>query len=356
MPEKMRTGAAGYRQPVRVPALRPWSLAILPRAVQHGRRFLLLLALACALGGFVMAGTAQAAYAPKLAVTIRPTNQPGKPIGLTSVVTQASNEEATRKVVVHFPIGIGFNVAALGRTPSCSPAQRDAKACPAGSRLGTATADTDVGQLTGGVFLGEAASIYIFLQNSTLALLGLEPGPITGRTVFRPDGGTDTVLDNLPTDVTPTRFELALDGPPKSVLTGPELCRDYAFSADFTSKNGVLVKSTAPKITITGCPPEPVALSRVRLTPRRLRVGRVAILAYSLNKGASVQVTVRRSGRRRVLGRVRRISGAGLGRIRVLTSRLLPGTFVVTIRAAADGVTASRSFTMRVLPRLRRGR
>jgi hypothetical protein len=320
----------------------------------HGRRFLLLFALACALGGFGLAGPAQAAYAPKLAVTIKPTNQPGKPIGLTSVVTQASSEEASRKVVVHFPIGIGYNVAALSRTPSCTPAQRDAKACPAGSRLGTATANTDVGTLTGGVFLGEAATIYIFLQNPTLALLGLEPGPITGRTEFRPDGGTDTVLDNLPTDVTPTRLELALDGPPKSVLTGPELCKDYFFSADFTSKSGVSVKSTSPKITITGCPPEPVALSAVRLTPRRLRVGRAATLAYTLNKAANVEVTVRRSGRRRILGRTRRISSAGLGRIRVLTGRLNPGRFVVTLRATADGQTVSRSYTLRVLPRLRR--
>jgi hypothetical protein len=319
---------------------------------RNGARAAALAAILSVLALAAPAG-ASAAYAPQLAVSITPTDQPGKPIGLTSVVTQASDEEASRKVVVHFPVGIAFNIAALQAKPSCTPAQRDAKACPEGSRIGTATADTSVGTLQGGVFLGVEAQIYIFLQNSTLALLGLEPKPITGRTEFRPDGGTDTVLDDLPTDVTATRFELAITGPQGSVLSAPEFCGPLAFRADFTAKSGATATSSST-VTVTGCPPPEVTLSRVRLSSRRVRAGRAITLAYTLNQAAAVEVTLRRSGKARVLRRIRRAAAAGVGRVRVPTTRLAPGAYVVTIRARAGGKTASRPLLLRVVRAPRR--
>ncbi len=288
------------------------------------------------------------AYAPKLAVKINPTNAPDSPIAFDSIVTQSGDEEPTASARVHFPRGVAFSVAALGRTQACTPAQRDSNACPDGSRLGTANASTAVGNLTGGVYLGEAATIYIFLKNPTLALIGKEPGPITAKTEFRPDGGTDTVLDNLPTDITATSFELALDGPPRSVLNSPQVCGTLPFSADFVSKSGVKATSKT-SVTFTGCPPVAPEITRLRLSRTRVTLGTNVALSYSLDKAAQIEITVRRSGKRKILGRTRFADGSGASRIRVITRRLTPGAYIVGVRATSDGKSASRSKVLRIL-------
>ena len=294
--------------------------------------------------------TAHAAYAPKIAVTINPTNKPNAFVALTSVVSQASDEEPTKSARVHFPPGVSISIDQLGRTESCSPAQRDAETCPAGSRLGTATADTDVGTLTGGVFLGQASTIFIFLKNPTLALLGKEPKPITAHTEFRADGGTDTVLDDLPTDITATRFELALDGPPRSILKSPEVCGAYKFSGDFVSKSGVKASSST-SVTFTNCPPAAPAFSKVKLSRRSVRAGSNVAISYVLSRAAQVEVTVRRSGKRKILGRRRFADGEGASRVRVVTRRLPAGNYIVTVKATADGKSASNSRPLRITPR-----
>jgi hypothetical protein len=325
-------------------------MAILRHPMTRPARITLLAAALVALT--VAPTTAQAAYAPKIAVTINPTNKPDSFIALTSVVSQASDEEPTKSARVHFPPGVSISIDQLGRTESCSPAQRDAQSCPAGSRLGTATADTDVGTLTGGVFLGQASTIFIFLKNPTLALLGKEPGPITAHTEFRADGGTDTVLDNLPTDITATRFELALDGPPRSILKSPEVCGLYKFSGDFVSKSGVKASSST-SVTFTNCPPPAPALSKVKLSRRSVRVGTNVAISYVLSRAAQVEVTVRRSGKRKILGRSRFADGEGASRVRVVTRRLTAGPYIVTVKATANGQSASSSRALRITPKPR---
>ena len=310
--------------------------------------------LAAALVALAVApATARAAYAPKIAIAISPTNKPNGFVALQSVVTQASDEEPTKSARVHFPPGVSISIAQLGRTESCSPAQRDSNTCPAGSRLGTANADTSVGSLTGGVFLGQASTIYIFLKNPTLALLGKEPGPITAKTEFQPNGGTDTVLDDLPTDVTATRFELALDGPPRSLITAPEVCGVYPFSGDFVSKSGVKVTSST-SVTFTGCTPGPPEFSKVKLSRRSVRAGTNVSISYELSRAAQVEVTVRRSGKRKVLGRTRFADGKGASRVRVITRRLTAGHYIITVKATADGKSASNSRALRITPKPRR--
>jgi hypothetical protein len=311
-------------------------------------RTTLLAAVLGALAG--LPATASAAYAPKIGITINPTNKPNAFIALTSVVTQAGDEEPTKSARVHFPPGVSISIDQLGRTESCSPAQRDAETCPAGSRLGTATADTGVGTLTGGVYLGQASTIFIYLKNATLALLGQEPKPITAHTEFRPDGGTDTVLDDLPTDITATRFELALDGPPRSILVAPEVCGVYKFSGDFVSKSGVKA-SSATSVTFTNCPPVAPELSKVKLSRRSVRVGTNVAISYELSRASQVEVTVRRSGKRKILGRTRFADGKGPSRVRVVTKRLPAGNYIVTVKATADGKSSSSSRSLRITPK-----
>ena len=309
--------------------------------------------LAAVLGVAVLPAAAHAAYAPKLAVQITPTNNPGGGVQFSSTVTQASDEDATKSAVVHLPVGVAFNATTLSTVPPCKHAERDAKACPENSRIGDAVADTSAGQLSGGVYFGEALETYIILRNPTLALLGLEPGPITGHTVIRPDGGADTVLDDLPTDVTPTRFRLTFHGPPKSILNAPRTCGPFPFSGDFTSKNGEKVHS-ATSVTFTGCQPPGVALSNVKLTPRTVRQGRNASISYTLNRDAQVEVNVRRRGKTKILGRSRFAGKEGFLRVRVVTSRLTPGYFMVTVKATAAGKSSARSLPLHITAKPKR--
>jgi hypothetical protein len=307
-----------------------------------------LLALGIAL---VAAASAQASYAPKLAFTVTPTNKPNSFVGIKSVVTQANDEEATRKATVHFPPGVSISIDQLGKTESCSPQQRDSETCPPGSRLGTATADTMVGTLTGGVYLGYSSQIYIYLKNPTLALIGQEPKPLTAQTQFRPDGGTDTILDNLPTDITATRFELALDGPPRSLITSPPDCGPLKFSGDFVSKSGIQ-SSSSSIVTFTGCTDKAPEFSGVKLSRRSARVGTNVAIAYNLSRAAQVEVTVRRSGKRKVLGRTKFADGEGASRVRVITRKLTPGHYIITVKAtSSDGKTGSVSKTLTITPK-----
>jgi hypothetical protein len=313
------------------------------------RRTLLATVLAA---GLAAPAAAQAAYAPKLEVQVTPTDNPGGGIVFGTTVFQAGDEDATKSAVVHLPVGVAFNLKSLNALTPCKATERDAKACPENSRIGDAAADTSVGQLTGGVYLGEKVEIYIILRNPTLALLGLEPKPIVGRTVFRPDGGADTVLDDLPTDATATRFQLTFRGPPKAILNSPRICGRRPFTGDFTSKNGAKVSSTA-FVTFTGCRTPGIALSGVKLAPRTVRQGRNSAISYTLNRDAQVEVNVRRSGKSKILGRSRFAGKEGFMRVRVVTSRLTPGRFIVTVKATADGGSSAQGLPLRILPKRR---
>jgi hypothetical protein len=311
--------------------------------------------LAAALGAVLgVPAAAQAAYAPKLAVTASPTNQPGGGITFSSTVTQSGDEEATKAARVRLPPGVSFDVATLNATTQCTPVQRDARACPDTSRIGSAVADTSVGQLTGGVFFGTKLEIYIFLHNDLLAALGQDPKPIVGRTEFPPDGSLVTVLDDLPTDITASRFQLSFNGPPKPILKSPlTSCGALPFSGTFTSKSGVKVTSTT-MVTFTGCKGAAPAFSGVRLSRRTARIGTNVAISYSLNRAAKIDITVRRSGRAKILGHTTFSDGAGPSRVRLITSKLLPGNFIVTVKATADGKTASASRPLKLTAKPKR--
>ena len=317
------------------------------------RPFALVAAVAVAL---LAPAAARAAYAPRLAVTAGPTDTPGGGINFSTTVTQAGDEDATKSAKVRLPPGVSFDVATLDATTQCTPAQRDALACPDAARIGSAVADTMVGQLTGGVFFGTKLEIYIFLHNDLLAALGQDPKPIVGRTEFPPDGSLVTVLDDLPTQITATRFQLTFNGPPKPVLKSPlTSCGSLPFTGTFTSKNGATVTSTT-NLTFTGCQGPGPAFSRVRLSRRTARVGTNVAISYRLNRAAQVEVRVRRSGHRRILGRTRFADGAGPSRVRVITRKLLPGRYIVTVRATAAGKSASASKLLKLKRKPKRKR
>jgi hypothetical protein len=285
---------------------------------------------------------AQAAYAPTLAIGVEPKTT-GAHVALTSTVTQAVGEEANRTVRVHFPLGFAFDPASLGRLQTCG----DPSNCPPGSRLGAASADTPLGAFSGDVFLGDFPKLYVTLHHPTVSLFDQR---LTGTTELRADGGIDVVFDNLPNFPT-SRFTLALDGPPTSVLVAPGNCGDYEFTADFVSQSGVKASGSATATIDSGCPTPAFGLSAVSVSPTSVRRGRPITLRFTLPVAARYDVTVRRVGTSRMRQRRRGNAVAGRNRVGGLLRGLPPGLYVVTVKATtADGRVSTRSRVVRVKP------
>src|SRR5947209_4577887 len=74
-------------------------------------------AIGCA-AALVPAAAASAAYAPHLAIKFAPAT-PGKPVAITSVLTQAAGETPSKTVTVSFPPG--FLVNAGTKAQICQP-------------------------------------------------------------------------------------------------------------------------------------------------------------------------------------------------------------------------------------------
>lgn len=270
---------------------------------------------------------AGAAYAPKLTASIDPAT-PSTPAAITTTVTQAAGETASKTVKVSFPAGFSVNTPTLG---ICSEAQQQARSCPADSRIGSAQATASVVlvpvELAGDVYFGgfnnqTKMRLIVFLDNAQLN----QHVTIVGLVGVRPqDNGFDAVFDNLPDTLT-TRFTLALLGGTRALSLTPESCGDYTFRAGFTSQKGEQAASDAT-VTVAGCTPPELVVSPLGLDPASASRARGTTLAFDLTEAARVTVTARRAGRtafrrsfagRRGVNRVRRV-GRGLrsGRYRL---------------------------------------
>ena len=294
--------------------------------------------------------TASAAYAPKLDVKIDPTT-PSTPPAITSTITQANGETASKTVKVSFPAG--FTAPSTPVTVGiCTAAQEQQRACPAESQIGKASATASVialpVQLTGTVHYGGVVDnkikLIVFLNNDMLG----QHVTVDGFVSVRPtDGGFDTVFDNLPNTLT-TSFTLALDGAPHSLAVNPVKCGDYQFTAAFTSQNGEQANGSST-VTISGCKTPALVMSPLDLLPERPRAGRGTTLSFRLSEPARVLVTVRRS---RFVKRLALAGHVGVNTVRRLGRAFHPGRYSVSVLATApDGRTAAHKATLIVRKR-----
>jgi hypothetical protein len=249
-------------------------------------------ALAALLAALALPATAGAAYAPHLTATVDPT-APSRPAALTTTVTQAPTENASRTVKVL--LGRGFSPYLFSTVKPCG----NARPCPADSQLGTASAATVFGQFNGPVDLlgveNGAFQLAIFLSGNVLGILP-QSQTLTGTVAATPQGIL-TTFDNLPNLLT-TSLTLKLEGAPRTLLQTPSACGQYAITGDFTSQQGEHATSVAT-VTIAGCPP---VASALRLTPRHPRRGARLRLTYLMSEAAPVRVRLRQlAPRRRVL-------------------------------------------------------
>lgn len=298
--------------------------------------------LALAALALALPATAGAAYAPKLSVKIDPLTPLTHP-AITSTITQASGEEASKTVKLVFPVGFAPDISRISRTPVCTPAEQAARACPANTKLGTARATTMLpGEFTGTVHFGgfnpdASTKIIVFISNGVPLL----DQTIVGKVSLIPTGGIETLFDGLP-DVLTTSFTLSLEGGSTGLVLNPPDCGTYTLSADFTSQKGSKGKASAP-VDIVGCPNTPPVVTSIALS----RLGRSTAVGFTLSEPARVRILIRKLGRRTSL--VRNYSAqAGRSR-RSLGRRLARGRYRVTLRATdSEGGVKTRAVTLSV--------
>jgi hypothetical protein len=290
--------------------------------------------------------SASAAYAPKLSVSLDPAT-PSTAAAITTTVTQAAGESASKTVMLSFPSGFTVPLKQPDLTV-CSPDQEQARACPDGSRMGDASATASVlglpvaltGNVHFGGLVGDRFKLIVFLDNASLN----QHVTVEGLVGVRPsDAGFDAVFDNLPDQLT-TTFTLHLLGQTKALALTPATCGDQVFTGRFTSHAGEQATSQA-NVTIAGCVPPKLVVSPLDLEPSPASTRRGTTLMFNLTEAATVTLTAKHGGRQALR---RTMTGRkGTNRVRGFGRWLKPGRYVVRVSAlTGDGRSAARTKTL----------
>jgi hypothetical protein len=247
-------------------------------------------------------------FGPKLSATVGGKDQVGKnshpPLKVT--IEQADGQAAMSRTVVSLPKGIGVDLKNLGAT--CTDAQLSAGACPAGSKIGTVTADTPLlpGQLSGNVYLTQGAKL------GALPGIALDLGLIRLRGSVAIGSRLVTTFDGIP-DVPLSKLVLNLTGGKKGALqTAKSLCEQTpTVEAVYGSHSGATGKQ-AVNATVIGCAPLSgtgtlTSVGKKRPTLRLSLVATTALKGLRLKLPSSLKVasakSVKRSGRLVVSGK-----------------------------------------------------
>jgi hypothetical protein len=152
-----------------------------------------------------------------------------------------------KRTVVSLPAGVGVDLKNLSSV--CTDAQLNAGACPAGSKIGTVTAQTPLlpNALSGGVYLMQGAKLGALPGIALdLGLIRLKGSVALGQRLV-------TTFDNIP-DVPLSKLVLSLTGGPKAALkTTKSLCdQTPTVLAEFGAQSGVTKKDTV-NAQVVGC-------------------------------------------------------------------------------------------------------
>jgi hypothetical protein len=204
-----------------------------------------------------------------------------QPDGATTEVIVPQHEGATeintadiQEATATLPEGLTLNPATATGLKACTPAQvhfeSKAKAeCPAESRLGTVTIETDLPakSLTGGVYLGAPSGVPIKAPPYTLYIVAespydvmvkiegtVHPDPSTGRLTVTVDNASRRF--NLP-QLPFSKAILELNQGPRAPLANPLGCGSVFTQSLFNAYSGEgIVKQATPTFPFatTGCP------------------------------------------------------------------------------------------------------
>jgi hypothetical protein len=239
-------------------------------------------------------------FAP-VAEVIPATAASDQPDGATTVVTVPQNTTTTNTADIQdahvtLPEGMTLNPPAANGLGVCTPAQiaigsSGPSTCPASSRIGTVTIETDLppGSLTGGVYLGDSEggqikgppyTIYLDAESSlgvSVRLQGLvAPNPSTGR--------LEATFVNNP-QLPFRELRLSLNGGPRAPLANPLVCGNAPTESLFSPyTTGVLEALPPTQFVTTGCPnPVPFALSQSTQSANAT-AGAYSLYTFNLNR------------------------------------------------------------------------
>jgi hypothetical protein len=262
-------------------------------------------------------------------------------------VTQQQGEAGILGNGVTLPFEIGPHLAALGTV--CTSEQLAADACPAGSKVGTASATSPfmATPLNGPVYLAQQQGVVI--PGLVADLKGRVPLKIRIATQILGGRLIKSTVTGVP-DLPVGSFALNLDGGERGVLESKyDLCfsgsrhRKLAAGVEFSAHSGAKTTSK-PRIAVEGCGPAARASLR-RAAGRRARLTVTASAHPDARKIKSMSISLPK-GTKLVRKRARRsaVSSDGAG-------------FVVRPRSSRrlDVSATGRQGAGRVVVRLRRG-
>jgi hypothetical protein len=151
------------------------------------------------------------------------------------------------KTVVSLPAGLSVDLKNISSV--CTDAQLNAGACPAGSKIGTVSANTPLlpAALSGGVYLTQGA------KPGALPGIALDLGLIRLKGTVALGTRVTTTFDGIP-DVPLSKLTLSLSGGAKGALsTTSDLCTTTpTVEAQYGAHSGATGKETV-KATVVGC-------------------------------------------------------------------------------------------------------
>lgn len=253
---------------------------------------------AAAVLALALPAAARAAYDPYLTIGVDPAT-PSSPTAVTGIVQQQPGESATASQRVRYPPSFGFNPTF--DVQPCPAAAERGGSCPDFSVIGSAAAQTSLGEFAGTVHLTEDYRLVVFMRG-----FGVVTQKVEGRFLVHPDGSVETVMENLP-NVQSTSQRVALLGGSRSLVLTPRTCGPHVVTAVFTSHDGETVERTAP-ITISGCDTRPRFLVASAAPARvRQRSARTSLSWRLTDAGTATEISIGRLIRSGRFDRVRRV-------------------------------------------------
>jgi hypothetical protein len=168
---------------------------------------------------------------------------------------QASSQANVKSVKVDLPKQLPSRLTTLQKACLAATFEANPAACPAGSKVGSATALTPVlpVQLTGPAYFvsyggAKFPELVIVLQGYGVTVF------LHGETFISKAGITSSTFRQVP-DVPITSFELKLpEGSNSALAANGNLCTaGLKMPTAFTGQNGAVIHESTP-ISVTGCP------------------------------------------------------------------------------------------------------
>jgi hypothetical protein len=195
-------------------------------------------------------------FAPHLSVEVGGPGATGvgKTVPMTTAITQGNGEAGLQNAQVLLPVAIGPNIRVLDNRCPLARFHANAAACPAASKVGTATASSPLlsSPLNGTVVIVDPAPGELF-PGLGVDLRGQLAMQVIGSFIYTPALGN--AFSNLP-DIPISNFKLRFHGGNGGLVsTGVNLCkaRPPLFRANFGGWNGA-TRSVGVKAKINGCP------------------------------------------------------------------------------------------------------